>query len=140
MDWNSGTTPLDAWLNQSAVPSIVPQPQRQWNQSNSSSDDLGAKELEDLKVFRTIHIKGIEEPKSIGTPQNSAIDLTILEPRTQMFLRNILDDYPLLPLYLALRLANFSCARANRLDLKGTTVATSLPQSLFKLADAFARL
>lgn len=118
MDWNSGATPLDAWLNQSAVPSIVPLPQTQRNQSSSSSDDLAAKELEDLKVFRTIHIEGIEEPKRIETPRDSAIDLTILEPSTQIYLRNILDRYPLLPSYLALRLAKANCARANRLDLK----------------------
>ena len=118
MDWNSGATPLDAWLNQSAVPSIVPLPQTQRNTSGSSSDDLAVKELEDLKFFRTIHIEGVEEPKSIGTPGNYAMDLTILEPRTQIYLRNILDRYPLLPSYLALRLAKANCARANRLDLK----------------------
>ena len=118
MDWNSGTTPLDAWLNQSAVPSIVPLPQTQINQSTSSSDDLAAKELEDLKVFRTIHIEGLEEPKTVGSPRDSAIDLTILEPRTQIYLRNILDRYPLLPSYLAFRLAKANCVRANRLDLK----------------------
>lgn len=115
MDWNSGAIPLDAWLNQSAVPSIVPLPQR--NQSGSASDDLAAKELEDLKVFRTIHIEGIEEPKSIGTPRNSVIDLTFLEPRAQIYLRNILERYPLLPSYLALRLAKANSARASRLDL-----------------------
>ena len=117
MDWNSGATPLDAWLNQSAVPSIVPLPQTQNYQSGSSCDDLAAKELEDLKVFRTIHIERIEEPKSIETAQESVIDLTILEPRAQIYLRNILDRYPLLPSYLALRLAKANCARAIRLDL-----------------------
>lgn len=117
IDWNSGATPLDAWLNQSAVPSIVPLPQTQWNQSSSSRDDLAAKELEDLKVFRTIHIEGIEEPKSVGIPRNSAIDLTTLEPSTQIYLRNILDRYPLLPSYLALRLAKANCIRANRLEI-----------------------
>lgn len=127
MDWNCGATPLDAWLNQSAVPSIVPLPQTQSNQLGSSSDDLAAKELEDLKVFRTIHIKGNEEPKSNGTPQNSAIDLTVLEPRTQIYLRNTLDRYPLLPSYLALRLAKANCARANRLDLKRHDCGDQLP-------------
>ena len=116
MDWNSGATPLDAWLNQSAVPSVAPVPQTQKNQSCSSSDDLAAKELEDLKVFRTIHIEEFEEPKSIERPGSSAIDLTILEPRAQIYLRNILDRYPRLPSYLALRLAKANCARANRLD------------------------
>lgn len=116
MDWNSGATPLDAWLNQSAVPSIVPLPRTSRNQSGSPSDDLAAKELEGLKVFRTIHIEGIEEPKSIGSPRNSVIDLTIHNPRTQIYLRNILDRYPLLPSYLALRLAKANCARADRLD------------------------
>ncbi len=118
IDWNGGATPLDAWLNQSAMPSIMPLPQTQRNQSSSPSDDLAAKELEDLKVFRTIHIEAIEEPKSIGICRNPVIDLTILEPREQIYLRNILDRYPLLPSYLALRLAKANCARANLLDLK----------------------
>lgn len=99
------------------MPSIVSLPQTQRHQSGFSSDDLAAKELEELKVFRTIHIEGTVEPNSIGTPENSVIDLTILEPRTQIYLRNIMDRYPLLPSHLALRLAKANCARANRLDL-----------------------
>ncbi|MCJ1265253.1 hypothetical protein MMC22_005128 [Lobaria immixta] len=127
IDWNSGATPLDAWLNQSAVPSIVPLHQTQRNQSSSSSDNLAAKELEDLKVFRTIHIEGIEEPKSVGIPRNSAIDLTTLEPSTQIYLRNILDRYPLLPSYLALRLAKANCIRANRLEITRHNRRDQLP-------------
>ena len=118
MDWNCGATPLDAWLNQSAVPSIVPLPQTHRHQSHSSSEDLAIKEREDLKVFRTIHIEGIEGSKSTGTPRNSAIDPSVLEPRTQIYLRNILDRYHLLPSYLALRLSKANCARASRLESK----------------------
>lgn len=51
MDWNSSATPLESWLNQSAMPSNVPLPQPQRKHSGSSSDDVAAKELEDLKVF-----------------------------------------------------------------------------------------
>ncbi len=134
MDWNSGATPLDAWLNQSAVPSIVPLPPTQRNQSGSSSDDLAAKELEGLKVFRTIHIEGIEEPKSIGSPRNPVIDLTILEPRAQIYLRNILDRYPSLPSYLALRLAKANCARANRLDLARHNRGDQLTSKLVQIS------
>ena len=117
MDWNSGASPLDAWLNQSALPFILPQSQTQSFQSGSSNDNLAAEELEDLKVFRRVYMEGIEEPKNFGTSQNSLFDLASLDPRAQIYLRNILDRYPLLPSYLALRLAEANCARASRLDL-----------------------
>ena len=112
IDWNSGATPLDAWLNQSAVPSTAPALLPSCNSENSN---LKAKELEDLKSFRTIHIENSEEPKSSGTVQNSHIINTTLEPSTQVYFRNILDRYPLLPSYLVLRLAEANSARAHRL-------------------------
>lgn len=117
MDWNSGATPLEAWLNQSAVPSVIHLPETQDNQYESPSGNL-AKEREEMQVFRTVHIEATEEPESNGTARDPPIDHTTLEPRTQIYLRNILDRYPLLPSYLALRLARANCTRAQRLDLK----------------------
>ena len=117
MDWNSGATPLEVWLNQSAVPSVIHLPETQDNQYESPSGNL-AKEREEMQVFRTVHIEATEEPESNGTARDPPIDHTTLEPRTQIYLRNILDRYPLLPSYLALRLAKANCTRAQRLDLK----------------------
>ena len=115
MDWNSGATPIEAWLNQSAVPSAIILPQTQDNQHESQSGNL-AKELEEMQVFRTVHIDGTEELESNEIAREPPIDLTALEPRTQVYLRNILDRYPLLPSYLALRLAKANCTRAERLE------------------------
>ena len=117
MDWNSGATPLEAWLNQSAVPSVIHLPETQDNQYESPSGNL-AKEREEMQVFRTVHIEATGEPESNGTARDPPIDHTNLEPRTQIYLRNIFDRYPLLPSYLALRLAKANCTRAQRLDLK----------------------
>lgn len=117
MDWNSGATLLEAWLNQSAVPSVIHLPETQDNQYESPSGNL-AKEREEVQVFRTVHIEATEEPESNGTARDPPIDHTTLEPRTQIYLRNVLDRYPLLPSYLALRLAKANCTRAQRLDLK----------------------
>lgn len=117
IDWNSGATPLEAWLSQSAVPSVIHLPETQDNQYESPSGNF-TKEQEEMQVFRTVHIEATEEPESNGTVRDPPIDHTTLEPRTQIYLRNILDRYPLLPSYLALRLAKANCTRAQRLDLK----------------------
>lgn len=52
MGWNSGPSPLDAWLNQSAVPS------GNLAKNASAEDeqnvgDLVAKEIEEIEIFRT---------------------------------------------------------------------------------------
>ena len=117
MDWNSGATPLDAWLNQSALPSVLPLSHAQQNQFTPSNGDFAIEELEELNVFRSIHIKEGGKRKGCEKPRTSTIDTKLLEPRTQIYLRNIEDRYPLLPPYLALRLADANCARAERLDL-----------------------
>ena len=116
IDWNSGATPLEAWLNQSALPSIPSLHSTPKSSSASLSDDLVAKELKDLESLRAIHIETTDETKSFEPSQFPINDLTNVAPRKQVYLRNILDRYPLLPSYLALRLAEANCARADRLD------------------------
>ena len=114
MDWNSGMTPIESWLNQSAVPSPVPIPSLDAEDSNQGSNPT-IKELEEIKVFRNVHITR-NEPQN---DRNSAkiVDTTSdLEPRAQIYFRNIADRYPLLPLYLTRRLAIANCARAERLS------------------------
>ena len=136
MDWNSGATPFDAWLNQSAVPSIVPLPQTQRNQSNPSSDDLAAKELEDLKVFRTIHIEGIGEPKSIETPRDSAIDLKSSSQGHRYICATSWIDTLYCPHTWPFALRT---PTAFEPAVSISTMATSLPRSLSNLADTITR-
>ena len=54
VDWNAAASPPDAWLNQSAVPSVV-LVIGTWELSRSENDPI-AQELEDIRVFRNVHV------------------------------------------------------------------------------------
>ena len=112
IDWNSGACPLDAWLNQSAVPSIVPvigthAPSR-------PEKDPIAQELEEIHVFRSIHVATALDTQVPGANPISR-GVTSTELRARMYYLNITDKYPLLPTYLAHRLAQANHDRAERL-------------------------
>lgn len=113
MDWNSGASPLDAWLNQSAVPSTVaalepPSP-------GDSEKDLVAQEVEEIKVFRNVHVAMAPSPKE---DEAAVGELEGLELSAQIYYRNIRDRYPLLPTFLARRLAQANYERYERLRSK----------------------
>lgn len=112
VDWNSGTSPLDAWLNQSAIPAAVPQ---QSQQQQSGSHDATAKELEEIKVFRNIHIADITPTLQHQTVSDFPDEILRLGLQAQIYYRNILDRYPQLPFYLTHRLAVANNRRAERL-------------------------
>ncbi len=112
IDWNSGACPLDAWLNQSAVPSIVPvigthAPSR-------PEKDPIAQELEEIQVFRSVHVATAPD---MQVPRADPIsrEVASMELGAQLYYRNITDRYPLLPTYLAHRLAQANHDRAERL-------------------------
>lgn len=112
IDWNSGACPLDAWLNQSAVPSIVPvigthAPSR-------PEKDPIAQELDEIQVFRSVHVATAPD---MQVPRADSIsrDVASMELGAQIYYRNITDRYPLLPTYLARRLAQANHDRAERL-------------------------
>ena len=112
IDWNIGASPLDAWLNQSAMPSTAPSFEQK-TEDISKRDSL-AQEIEEIKVFRNVHIAIAPEPRE---DQNAvAVDgFKELELNAQIYYRNIMDRYPRLPSYLALRLARANRDRAERL-------------------------
>ena len=109
MDWNSGASPLDAWLNQSAIPStatVIELPDQ-----HDSVDDLVAQESEEIKVFRNVHLATASSPEQ----KETAVDgFEGLELAAQFYYRNIRDRYPLLPTYLARRLAQANYQRSKR--------------------------
>ena len=109
MDWNCGASPLDAWLNQSAIPStatVLELPDQR-----DSVEDLVAQEVEEIKVFRNVHVATTSSPKE----KETAIDgFEGLELAAQIYYRNIRDRYPLLPTYLARRLAQANYERSER--------------------------
>ena len=113
IDWNSGTSPLDAWLNQSAVPST--NPALDHKEIVDLESDLLALETEELKVFRNVHMAIAPSPEHNDPPLEPVEGL---EFGAQIYYRNILDRFPVLPKYLARRLAQANCDRAERLRLE----------------------
>lgn len=124
MDWNSGASPLDAWLNQSAIPStaVALEPLN----PGDSNQDLIAQELEEIKVFRNVHMATASERQNVNEAVN---ELEALEVGAQIYYRNIRDRYPLLPLYLARRLALANFRRYERLCSKRPTTEHSTNQA-----------
>ena len=126
MDWNSGVSPLDAWLNQSAIPYTAPTVDLQEEKRRSRKDSV-AQEIEEIKIFRNVHMAIAPAPANGQHPV--AIDaIAELEVDTQIYYRNIVDRYPDLPSYLALRLARANRDRAERLrqqKIRGQTSQVS---------------
>ena len=110
MDWNSGASPLDAWLNQSAVPSTTAALDQQ--ESINPGIDLLTQEIDEIKVFHNVHMATAPSPEHNDPPLEPAEGLDF---GTQIYYRNIVDRYPVIPRYLARRLAQANCDRAERL-------------------------
>lgn len=115
IDWNSGASPLDSWLNQSAIPSTIVNYSQ--DISEPPADDPITQEVEEIKVFRNVHI-GVE-PKIIRQKADTNQDFVdSMELGAQIYYRNIMDRFPLLPAYLAHRLAQANHERAERVRLR----------------------
>ena len=121
MDWNSGTSPLDSWLNQSAVPSFVPPVVE--GVELPSHDALIKQEEEEIKAFRRVHINMAPDPPSTNLNMNADEHFAALTLEAQIHYRNIRDKYPLIPSYLASRLAEANVERADRLRQKRLAIA-----------------
>ena len=122
IDWNNGASPLDAWLNQSAVPwTISPSYELQPN-PNSVPDDLLAGELDEIEVFRNVHIPPPPEPKRPDT-NLPAPNVDDLDFEAQINYRDIIELHPSLAVYLAHRLAVANHNRAERLRLQRNILA-----------------
>ena len=110
MDWNSGASPLDAWLNQSAVP-LPGAALDQRGSTNPVSDPL-TQEIDEIKVFRNVHMAIASSPEH-NNPLLGPVEG--LDFGAQIYYRNIMDRFPVIPRYLARRLAQANCDRAERL-------------------------
>ena len=113
MDWNSAASPLDAWLNQSAGPSPSAALDRQ-ESTNPVSDPL-TQESDEIKVFRNVHMVIAPSPERKDPPLELVEGLDF---GAQIYYRNIMDRYPVIPKYLARRLAQANYVRAERLRNK----------------------
>ena len=113
MDWNSGASPLDAWLNQSAVPFTTTALKQQ--ERVKSETDILAQEIAEMKFFRNVHMTTAPSPE----PNDPPLDrVEALDFGAQIYCRNIMDRYPAIPIYLARRLAQANHDRAERLRNK----------------------
>ena len=113
VDWNNGSSPLDAWLNQSAIPSTI-EDHSEYLPDPSDERNI-ARETEEIKVFRNVHIAiDSENPGFNPTFLENVSDLDL---EAQMYYRKIMDNdkYPKLPIFLARRLAIANHSRAERL-------------------------
>ena len=115
VDWNTGSTPLDAWLNQSAMPSVTPPTLLQDNIGECSQKPV-CQEQQQLKLFRKVHINASEGPAEKQKSSNLYQELLELGPRAQTYARIITDRYPNLPGFLVLRLTQANCASAAKLS------------------------
>ena len=115
LDWNSGASPLDAWLNQSAVPLEFGIPESHNQRQEPSETDLIAQEVREINVFRNVHVD-MTAPDS-KSEMSLLSDVLSLPHGAQIYYRNIRDRYPSLPIYLGRRLASANFSRAERLRL-----------------------
>ena len=113
MDWNSGASPLDVWLNQSAVPSTTAALKQQ--ESVKPEGDILVQEIEEIKFFRNVHMTTAPSPERNDPPLDR---VEALDFGAQIYCRNILDRYPAIPIHLARRLAQANHDRAERLRNK----------------------
>lgn len=112
MDWNSGASPIAAWLNQSAMPSITPTK----DEPEGTDESLIAQEAEEMKMFRNVHVKIAPRPATTHGHLMMDKDFDRLRPGARIFYRNIKDKFAHIPSYLARRLADANLDRAERLQ------------------------
>ena len=114
MDWNSGASPLDSWLNQSAIPSLMPTTNQE--PPRPSANDLIAREEEQIRAFRTVHITSVTEAADLIGKHTVDENFAGLTLGAQIYYPNIKDRYPDIPPFLAQRLAKANLGRAKRLQ------------------------
>jgi hypothetical protein len=116
LDWNSGATPIDAWLNQSAVP--VGSPGLTALEVDQYTREKEARKLEEqeLMFYRKVHL----DTEVQGDKSHSRVieDVESTGLAAQVYRRNIMDRYPSIPPYLARRLAEANVKRAERLAIR----------------------
>ena len=119
IDGNGEVNPMSAWLTQSALPSVVPMPSHPLDQGASTEADLVKQERKEIETFRYVHVASgaeVDGPITDSTDTTKVEDIQDLELPSQIYYRNIVDRYPLLPTYLARRLAEANSSRAERLS------------------------
>ena len=112
IDWHSGPTPMDAWLNQSAIRMDGGFVQQIGDEKLQEAEKL-EQEQRDIEVLRKVHLAAdLAEPDAGRLEDDVYNDL---DEFARPFLRKILDKYPLIQPFLARRLAESNLSRDTRL-------------------------
>ena len=116
MDWNAGESPMMAWVNQSAVPAAIPLDTSQTDPPVSKDEELFQQEKKEIEIFKNVHVSDALAPANNAKFAASLECGSDLDFGAQIYYRNIIDRYPLLPSYLARRLAIANHIRSERLQ------------------------
>ena len=116
MDWNAGESPIMAWVNQSALPAAIPVHTSQTDSLASKDEELVEQEKKEIEIFKNVHVCDALAPANNAKFAASLECGSDLDLSAQIYYRNIIDRYPLLPPYLARRLAIANHTRAERLQ------------------------
>ena len=128
VDGHAGDTPLSTWLAQSALPSVIPLGSHPLDQIARTEVDPVQDEIREIEIFRTVHLASGPEINGNAQDSSKADAVLDLELSSQIFFRNIVDRYPLLPTYLARRLAEANSSRAERLSRRRVEAKAKSPK------------
>jgi hypothetical protein len=111
IDWNSGESPMAAWLNQSAIPmpDAVPEP---IGEALFRDPELLEQERRDLEKLRKVHLSF---SPGLQPPQEQGKEFKNMDSAAQPYLRKVIDKFPAIPPFLARRLAETNLRRKRRL-------------------------
>jgi hypothetical protein len=111
-----GAVPLDTWLNYTQPPigAEILRVDATTQNPNYQEEQM---ETNDIEIFRNVHLESSPEKTGLRHELSHSDAAEQLEFGARIFYRNILDQYPNIPLYLARRLAEANQRRAARLEL-----------------------
>ena len=110
-------SPLHAWLAQTTAPMAA-----NWTAEQPYKGNLGlvqdamALEATEIEFFKNVHMDNTPRPITSDAHPNILEEVPDMGLEAQIYYRNILDRYPLLPRYLARRLAEANSNRSERLQ------------------------
>ena len=137
IDWNAGESPIMAWVNQSALPAAIAEDTSQTDLPLNRGEKVLQQEKQEIEIFKNVHLDDAAGPANNAKLAASSECTSDLDFGAQIYYRNIVDRYPMLPPYLARRLAIANRKRAERLQdsrcrqnaLKSKTLGTAFDPS-----------
>lgn len=118
IDWKSGPSPMMAWLNSSAIPSPGDHAPPAIEETQVQDDGFAIDEEDDLEILRRVCIA-----RSTPAARHylDAPEYAGMEGQAIIYLRKILDLFPIVPPVIARRLAERNWAWMQRLAMTRAT-------------------